>query len=173
MNDEDSQRFANAARAYCTFVDEIDHAAPKELFLRLEILLTDLLSSVASLEAGEGTRFADDDRHDIDHDQWRIRSARIADALGDGPDRLADHLAELADAGPESEDSIRARFLWDDLADIDRDLRVGLAWWKESTDDALSEACWRWRFNYENHWGYHAIRALYTVHQALYLIKID
>ena len=46
--------------------------------------------------------------------------------------------------------------LRDDLSDIYRDLRRGLAVAQQSTVDAI----WEWRFNHEVHWGIHARDAL-------------
>src|ERR1700730_3073025 len=51
--------------------------------------------------------------------------------------------------------------LSDDLADIYRDLREGLA--QASPADRI----WSWRFNWEVHWGRHAISALRAIAEGL------
>ena len=58
--------------------------------------------------------------------------------------------------------------LFDDLADIYRDVHHGLALWNASTPDAQAEAAWQWRWNYEHHWGEHLFRAMLTVHEVRY-----
>jgi hypothetical protein len=47
--------------------------------------------------------------------------------------------------------------LADDLMDIHRDLRRGLACW---TAGVSGEALWEWRFGFDTHWGHHAVCAL-------------
>jgi len=63
--------------------------------------------------------------------------------------------------------------LFDDLTDIYRELRDGLALWKEATPDAQAEAAWQWRFNYEIHWGEHLFRAMLTVHEIRYQLHYE
>jgi hypothetical protein len=53
--------------------------------------------------------------------------------------------------------------LSDDLLDVYRDVRRGLALW-ESPHDAA--AIWEWRFSLESHWGDHAVDALRALHRS-------
>ena len=53
--------------------------------------------------------------------------------------------------------------LSDDLLDVYRDLKVGLALWELG---ATADALWDWRFSCETHWGDHAIDALRALHRA-------
>lgn len=53
--------------------------------------------------------------------------------------------------------------LSDDLLDVYRDVRRGLALW-ESRHDA--SAIWEWRFLFKAHWGEHAVDALRALHRA-------
>ncbi len=53
--------------------------------------------------------------------------------------------------------------LSDDLLDVYRDVRGGLALW-ESRHDA--DAIWEWRFSFESHWGDHAVDALRALHRS-------
>lgn len=50
--------------------------------------------------------------------------------------------------------------LADDLADIWRDLKRGLALYEEG---AIEAAVWEWSFNFSAHWGHHACGALYAL----------
>jgi hypothetical protein len=61
--------------------------------------------------------------------------------------------------------------LWDDLADIYRDLKDGLNLWDSNTHDAQREASWKWRTNYEIHWGTHLARATQTIHEIRYRLN--
>lgn len=56
-----------------------------------------------------------------------------------------------------------AGYLSDDLLDVYRDVRRGLALW-ESRHDA--DAIWEWRFSFESHWGDHAVDALRALHRS-------
>lgn len=54
--------------------------------------------------------------------------------------------------------------LADDVLDVYRDLKVGLAVWKSDAPDGRDEAVWYWKFQFKVHWGEHvtgALRALY------------
>jgi hypothetical protein len=55
--------------------------------------------------------------------------------------------------------------LTDDVSDIYHDLREGIALYEEKK---YNEAVWSWRFNFETHWGSHAIDAARALH---YLIN--
>jgi hypothetical protein len=47
--------------------------------------------------------------------------------------------------------------LSDDFLDIYNDVKKGLVLW---TADDRTEAIWHWRFNFEIHWGRHAVEAI-------------
>lgn len=55
--------------------------------------------------------------------------------------------------------------LQDDLHDIYRDLKLGLILFEKGQ---IQNAIWQWKFNFEIHWGAHAVgalRALYFLYQ--------
>ena len=57
----------------------------------------------------------------------------------------------------------------DDLADIWRDLKMGLLSFDIGKPNCVESAVWHWRFGFGSHWGYHvagAIRALTALHAA-------
>ena len=64
---------------------------------------------------------------------------------------------------PDELDQPVAGSLSDDLLDVHRDIRRGLALW-ESQHDA--NAIWEWRFSFESHWGDHAVDALRALHRS-------
>jgi hypothetical protein len=51
-------------------------------------------------------------------------------------------------------DEAVAGSLSDDLLDVYRDVRRGLAFWESGHD---ASAIWEWRFSFESHWGDHAV----------------
>lgn len=51
--------------------------------------------------------------------------------------------------------------LADDLADVWRDLKGGLALYQAGH---LNAAVWKWRFDFWGHWGKHATSAIYALH---------
>ena len=51
----------------------------------------------------------------------------------------------------------------DDLLDVYFDVHRGLALWNAGHRDA---AVWHWRFDFDSHWGAHAIQALGALHHA-------
>lgn len=103
----------------------------------------------------------------IDHTKWREIAAEI-DAV------TADACAALVNEYADDEDAqVRASMLWDDLADIYRDLRHGLDLYALGDSENVAEAVWQWRFGYENHWGTHLFRALMTVHEIRYRLLME
>lgn len=50
--------------------------------------------------------------------------------------------------------------LSDDLADIWRELKVGLIAWDTHTERGGRQAIWHWRLSFETHWSRHAAHAI-------------
>ncbi|WP_100488345.1 DUF5063 domain-containing protein [Sporolactobacillus pectinivorans] len=57
--------------------------------------------------------------------------------------------------------------LTDDISDIYHDLKEGISLYEQKK---YKEAVWHWKFNFEMHWGAHAIDAMRALH---YLINRD
>lgn len=57
--------------------------------------------------------------------------------------------------------------LADDFADIWRDLVAGLRALERDRASWEHEVWWEWRFEFETHWGVHAVDALYAMHRML------
>jgi hypothetical protein len=55
--------------------------------------------------------------------------------------------------------------LADDLDDIYGEVKYGLDLLAASESE--SEAVWNWRFSFWNHWGNHALKALWMIHNHL------
>lgn len=85
-------------------------------------------------------------------EQWEELRRRLASTLGEW---------DIYPMRGESSQSVVRGILSDDLADIERDLRVGIgladAGWEH-------EAEWAWKFSFDTHWGVHALDALRAIH---------
>ena len=94
----------------------------------------------------------------IDHEQWQ----RVREQVGQ---RLARDLYWVVFEPLEKEkpDPVVGS-LSDDLADIWRDLKPGLAEIDSCKATSISDAVWQWRFSFESHWGHHAAEAIAALH---------
>lgn len=165
-DDSNVAAFRDDALAYCTFIDAWRSgpvAAPYSTLLRL---LSSLAKSGVALPQGGGVSDAEDVER-IDHEQWSIIAGEIGDVTADAIQAL---LIEHAD---DEESLTRAAMLWDDLADIYRDLRHGLDRYAFGDADHITNAIWQWRFNYQFHWGAHLFRALATVHEIRFQLYME
>ncbi|MHC5058320.1 MAG: DUF5063 domain-containing protein [Planctomycetota bacterium] len=159
--------FHRSAREFINFIDKIEKCERPRLYADLLRLLTLLAAAGLALppcgEGGEGEY----GEMRLSHEDWQ----RIAGAVG----RVtAPAIRELtADAGEDDPDALRAEMLWDDLADVYRDLRHALRIFDLGTEDARAEAVWQWRFDYESHWGEHLFSALQTVHEIRFRLMED
>lgn len=149
---------------------------PDKLFTELEKLLLDLHVGIATVESDmadvEHPEFAD---LQMDEEQHSAVARSIGHAVGADMWSLFEFLGGTkADANDaEKTEAFRVEMLWDDLADIYRDLHHGLKLWEVGTSDAQAEAAWQWRFGFESHWGHHLFRAMLTVHEARYFMHAE
>lgn len=65
---------------------------------------------------------------------------------------------------PQGPAEIVVASLTDDILDIHRDLKRGLA--RIAAGEAERAAVWEWRFSFDAHWGHHAVGALGALHAA-------
>lgn len=56
--------------------------------------------------------------------------------------------------------------LTDDILDIYRDVMEGILLYKQNKH---KEAIWHWKFNFETHWGHHAVDAIHALHSANFM----
>ena len=157
--------FLETAMRYCEAIETGVESTPRALFEELEILLPQLIADVLRLPIVRrpGPMPPDDDRPD----RWRSLCQTLATFLGEH----RRYWAVFDPASPQADDPMVGD-LADDLADIYCDLRRGLDLW-ETADPALRrEILWRWRFDYESHWGQHAVDALRTVYAHLGMLKL-
>jgi hypothetical protein len=138
--------FAGAARRFCVFVAT---GAERPVRAHLEEARTHLAELVYL-----ATLLPDGDADGPDAPtQTPTASAQGLDAH--------DACWEVVDPYEDSRAALGS--LTDDLLDIDRDLREGLAVYDAGHPGA---AAWLWRFGLEAHWGDHAVSALRALHWA-------
>jgi Domain of unknown function (DUF5063) len=165
------EHFATIAEQYIAFIDSFKAARPKSLYTALESHLANLHASILPVV----TEMNDPEQPeleaiDMSHGQWEkianLISARTAPEIG----KLFDwhqqgiSMKKLHYQSP----AMRADGLFDDLADIYRDLHTGLTLWKLDTPESKIEASWQWRYNYDIHWGTHLFQASLTIHEIRY-----
>jgi hypothetical protein len=168
--------FAEPAADFCAFIDSLQNEKPNHLYTSLELLLARLMASILPVRSELGPEDKGEfDKLRMTHQDWK----QIVDVVGEAMSAELRALFELqggydvykpgADASDQYE-ARRAEMLWDDLADIYRDLRYGLDLWQLGKAESMAEAAWQWRWGYENHWGQHLLRAMMTVHEIRYLL---
>jgi len=158
--DPDASAFADAARAYCDFIDAAIVQRPDPFYEPLQGLLVRLVELVEPLPCPlSGVTKRAQRAFDRDHpsrDWWCL--AEIMSLLGDDPRALFNELGE-------ADHETRRLTIHGDLAEIYVDLQEGLAWWDQGDARSCTEAVWLWRFGYEQHWGSHCFEVLWTVHE--------
>ena len=158
--------FRDDAQAYCDFVDRWRTGGAPQPFTTLLQLLSNLAKSGVALPFDMAERDVEDIER-IDHARWQVIAAGINEVTGAACATLTNECTN------DEEAQLRASMLWDDLADIYRDLRHGLDLYALGDPEHVAEAIWQWRFSYENHWGAHLFRALMTVHEIRYRLFLE
>ena len=72
-----------------------------------------------------------------------------------------DYYGVVSDPLPTPPENPGIGSLVDDIADIYRDVVGGLV---EYEDGRRARAVWEWRFNFDHHWGEHAVNAIRVLH---------
>lgn len=168
--------FASVAAEYCALIDSLGDGRPADLYMKLEELLVRLHGAILPVEKEMPDKeHPEFEKFEMTNDQWHGVAMTIGEAVGEESGRLyMEHGGANADATEvEMYYATRAGMLWDDLADIYRELHDGLALWELACPDAQAQAAWEWRFGYESHWGYHLFRAMTTVYEARYQLYAD
>lgn len=164
--------FSGLAEEYCTLIESLKHGRPPHFYHSLESSLARLYAAILPLEkAMPEKEHPEFDERDLSHDQWRHVAGWIEKAVADEESELVVWHEDVD--GDDEHIITRSATLWDDLADVYRDLKNGLARWTIRTPDAQADAARQWRFGYEHHWGSHLFRAMATVHEARYQFNAD
>ncbi|MEM8495374.1 MAG: DUF5063 domain-containing protein [Planctomycetota bacterium] len=159
--------FAAVAQRYCEFIDQwIADTAPHPYTTLLQTL-SELSITALQLPLTNPDRVHDKlDAYNTTK-PWKEISTEI--------ERLTfPAVMDLVERHPEQDPGTHAAImLFDDLSDVYLELKSGLYAYHSTLEDATEVACWHWRFNYEIHWGEHLYRALLTVHEIRYQLRLD
>lgn len=158
--------FYTTALHYCELIDGLRIGTVKSPYTKLLASLSALSNAGLSLPFDMPDN--DVEAPELSHEQWSVIAGEIANAIDPACQSLFATLAEDDTAGKS-----RVKMLWDDLADIYRDLQEGITLYERGDQESVSEAIWQWRFGYEHHWGYHLYSALLTVHEIHYRVYED
>ncbi len=168
--------FAAAAESYIAFIDSFANARPDNLYTTLESHLADLHAAILPVVAETNEkRQRRLEKISLSLEQNKIIRSLTNSVTSNEAAQLYDWHEECWKTENPNDNycAIRASMLWDDLADIYRDLHTGLTLWKLDTPESKIEASWQWRFNYDSHWGNHLFRASTTVHEIRYHLHKD
>ena len=140
--------FVWKAGEFCKFIQQAGTLPIDERMLAARCYLLALYTAALSLRSVEPTEDAKPGRSPEPPSNWQ------------GFDEFENYW-DVFD--PYKLDEAVAGSLSDDLLDVYRDVRRGLALWESGHD---ASAIWEWRFSFESHWGDHAVDALRALHRA-------
>ena len=161
---EAAEHFGAIAQKYCDVVDSASNLEKRELLAQVYEILPALIDAAIRLPLPNNIE--DDSEEKVNEgsvqthptrmngDSWHKLYGSLKERLGD-----ADLYWMVFDAVKGTE-AIRGS-LADDIADIYRDLKEGLAF---KNKGSLQDAIWEWHFGFDSHWGHHAIGALKAIH---------
>lgn len=141
--------FAAEARRFCAFVRCADE-------LPLDLRLREARRRMAALYRA-ALDLPDPAALDVDDsDAPDVEGGRVEPSFG-----KADVYWLVPD--PTEEQAPTVSLLSDDFGDTYLDVARGLQLWDRGK---LDDAVWEWRFNFDAHWGRHAVDALRALHYA-------
>jgi len=158
-------RFVGVARKYCALL-EAPANDREEWLQRVQSALASLYAAAfglpeVSLENDD--RVVPDSFH-MTHEEWFAFWNLLGDLLGEA----RYHWAYFDPTEPRgSQEKPIIHDLADDLADIHRNVRSGLRAW-DANEGYATHAIWNWQFDFQHHWGPHAVSALRALHNLVY-----
>lgn len=156
--------FVDNARRYCEQIERTEKT--REKWMRL------VLGSLADLYAA-GLKLPSPELPDKDilpsgpyrmtHDEWKEIAEHISGVLGELD--VYKRYFKCAPPWEKDDDEVTMGTLWDDLADVYRDVHSGLRAWDAGNDAYLPEVVFEWRCTLGYHWGRHATNAMRALHE--------
>jgi hypothetical protein len=145
--------FVREARTYCNFVENASNLSLADRLRTARERLLSLYSAVLSLPSVEPEDTVAPQTPDVPADWPGFEDKDV--------------YWEVFDPYEHDDNQPVAGSLADDVLDVYRDIRRGLALWDASQ---RRNAIWEWRFHFDAHWGDHAVDALRALHRAC---KVD
>lgn len=152
--------FLNAAKEFVELLETSD--IDKNIFYpKAHLKLLELYLAGHKLEAIELIFF--DDKNEFE-DDFEYKNADLISELGG-----EQFYWEVFDPTYNDDNESSQGMLWDDFADIYKDLKRSLSQMdKIGTDEAIEDALWQFKWGFSNHWGHHCINALRYLHYLAY-----
>jgi hypothetical protein len=160
-----ANRFCAIANQFCAVVDSAPAIDRTELLTKIYRILPALIGEAIALpsvsrddddEREESSRRGSDVRQ-LSQQEWDRLYNFLKEKLGDW------NLYHRVFDPTEDSESIFGS-LADDIADIYRDLKGGLALREARQGSPDAVAIWTWHLLFYSHWGKHAMDALLTIH---------
>jgi len=143
--------FHSAAEEFCKLAGSSEPKSKNDLW-RIRELLLQLIFHIPAVE---------NHQHDVERDGGDLSDEAFAEAVkGFQAFPFAYYRMVFDPHDLAAKDEPVVGMLFDDLADIYRDLFRGLDQWES---DHVDEACFDWSQSYSTHWGRHAVNALTAI----------
>jgi Domain of unknown function (DUF5063) len=160
-----ADRFSVIANQFCSVVDSAPAIDRTELLTKMYRILPALIGEAIALPAisrnddDEVERSSTRGSHEgrLSEQEWGKLYNFLKEKLGDW------NLYHQVFDPTEDNESIFGS-LADDIADIYRDLKDGLAFRETRQGSPDAVAIWTWHLLFYSHWGKHAMDALLTIH---------
>jgi hypothetical protein len=160
MNDQVAE-FVAEARRYCALIENEEHGTASAFEKECLVVLLRLYEQMLRLPSSDPPD--PELPEQILHEEWQ--AVREQTAQRTEHDKYWEVFEPFAKNRP---DPIYGS-ISDDLADIWRDVKMGLSTFDSGKPNCIKDAVWHWRFSFGSHWGHHvagAIWALTALHTA-------
>jgi hypothetical protein len=160
-----ADRFSAVAKQFCSIVDSASILDRTELLGKLYPIFPALIGEAIGLpdvsrdddDELPGTTRRGSRAGGLSEKEWGKLYTSLKEKLGDW-----DLYRQVFD--PTEDNEAIFGTLADDIADIYRDLKDGLAFREKGQGLPDEDAIWTWRLLFYSHWGKHAMDALLTIH---------
>ena len=161
LSSTDASRFRSAANSYCMLLNERAPVPPAVWAQRVQLALAQLYAAGLSLADIEpDTSLVE--TAPLDAGTFRERQGTIAALLG-----RWDIYSSVFDPYDDSDAEVLTGSLALDLAEIHSDVSRALRFEVTAAAATPQDVLWSWRFDFQSHWGRHAIVAMNALHMAL------
>ncbi len=154
-------RFPRLARQFCALITSNKMRERNKFLTKIASVLGELYSAALLLPdvtPAFSRNRASESKLAERIKQYKLLNEKLAAKLGP-----ANRYWKVFD--PPDKQSLVSTTLSDDLADICLDLERGLA--LQAARPSRNDFLWKWRFDFRNHWGRHAVSALTAIHHTV------
>ncbi len=154
--------FVTIAGEYCSFMEAADKLSTTDFtdkghkLLSLLYLKATLLPKTENIFAETGEKF-------VAEDDYEYVKQKVAKCLG-----LYDVAIDVFEKSIMDNDGTTTLSLSETFADIYQDLKNFTLAYSVGNDEAMHEALWECRLNFEQYWGHRLIAALNALHNLYY-----